>query len=422
MRRHHAGEVGRRVEGPLNVYAKLCAATLLAAVALPTPARAAPMGPGTEAISVMILEADVANDHAAKTMTDALRAQVHDAAEYTLNAEALPLVATAYQVKCSLKALRAPLSDASDLAFDGVCLKKIAAHLGVKRFFWGYVYTEGGKPAVRLHFWQQGEADRSMTMPFEPDTRNAIAERLYRKLAIPEKVGDVTLLGEPRLAGELYVDGRTQGPYVPRAEIALLGGDHTIEVREGAKLVADGRVHVVPGVRSVLSLVAPEPPSAPPPSAPVPVEPPRPGGDPRPFLGWVAVGVGAASLAVGVVSTLRVKGIDDDLASDPAYVAYRRGVPGQDVCDAAERGAVSQQPGAASPSKVDGQCSTASTSRTLQYVFYAAGGAMASFGAYLLLTPSGRAAADKGGTATAGWRWAPELRPGGAGLTLGGRF
>jgi hypothetical protein len=407
----------------------LAAGLVLAGLGVTTAGRAAPMGPLTEAVAVVALEAEGADEHAAKTLTNVLRGQVLDSEEYTLGGESRPLVATAYESKCALRSLRSPYNDTTDLAFDAACLKRIGAKLGVKRYFWGYVYNEGDKAYARVHFWQEGEPDRALTLPYEPDRRLLLGERFYRKLAIPQKVGDVTLVGAARLSGELYVDGQPRGPYVPSSELTLRQGEHQVEVRNGAKVVADARVRVVVGQRSVASLAEPEAPAA-----TAPVRPPRgpvraAGGGPpgqdgaRLAWGWATVGAGVVAIGAGVAMSLRVQSLDDDFSSDPSFVAYRRGVQAGSACDAAERGTPSRQAGAASPADVEGHCGTASATRVLQYVFYAAGATMAGFGTYLLLTPSDRAEArGKGGAAKAAWRWAPEVRPGGAGLTIGARF
>ncbi|HEU4406804.1 MAG TPA: hypothetical protein VFS43_16170 [Polyangiaceae bacterium] len=393
----------------------------LAALGAARGANAAPMSPTTEPVAVVGLEADTANEHAAKTLTNVLRGQVLDSAEYTLSGQSHPLLATAYQNKCVLRSLRTPLTDASDLAFDAACLKRIAAHLGVKRYFWGYLYTEGGKPYARVHFWQEGQADRALTLPYEEDRRLLAGERLYRKLAIPEKVGDVTVFGALRRAGDLYVDGEARGPYVPSSELTLLEGEHALEVREGATVLADARVRVVAGRRSVIQLLprdeAPAASARPPAAPPAPVEPPARSGA-RTTWGWVAVGAGAASLGAGVVSTLRAAAIRDDFARDPALVAYRQGAPGE-VCAAADASEASPRSGAASPERVSTLCSGGATARALQYVFYGAGAALVGAGAYVLLaSPSATPTRMGAREAPARWQWSPELGPSRAALAL----
>jgi hypothetical protein len=401
----------------------LAARFVLAACGVTTVARAAPVGPTTEAIAVVGLEADTAQEHAAKTLTNVLRGQVLDSDEYTLGGESRPLVTMAYESKCKLKLLQTPFHDASDLAFDAACLKRMAARLGVKRYFWGYVYNEGGKPYARVHFWQEGEPDRVLTLPYEPDRRLLLGERLFRKLAIPQKVGDVTLVGPARLSGELYVDGQPRGPYVPSSELTLREGEHEVEVRDGAKVLANAPLRIVAGRRAVALLIEPEPapPPLPAPAGSTAVEPSVRGGA-RTTWGWVAVGAGAAAIGAGVFSSLRVSAIDDQFVSEAPYVAYRRGAGAGDACDAAAAGTVVPQAGAASPERVKRRCDEADAYQALQFVFYGVGALAAGAGTYLLLTaPKGASATAKPLPRQSLW-WRPEASARGLGLSLGATF
>ncbi len=211
------------------------------------PARGAPIGPGVEAVAVLGLEADLSNDLGAKSLTNALRQQVLDSAEYTLGGESAPLAVKAGEAKCSLKGLRRPLTEASDLSFDGACLARLGQQVGAKRYFWGHVYSEGSRPFVRVHLWREGEPDRAVTMPYDEAERDRLAERIYRKLATPEKVGDVALTGAAALEGEVFVDGRARGPMRPRVELTLPGGEHAFELRNAGEVVARAKAVVIAG-------------------------------------------------------------------------------------------------------------------------------------------------------------------------------
>lgn len=227
--------------------------------------QAAPIGPGVEAAAVLGIEAELSLDLEAKTLTNALRQQVLGSAEYTMSGESPPLAVRAGEAKCSLKGLRRPLTEASDLSFDAPCLGRLGALLGVKRYFWGHLYSEGSRPFVRLHLWQEGQPDRSVTLPYSDSERERLAERLYRKLVMPEKVGDVVLTTALPLEGEVYVDGEGRGRPWPRAELTLLGGEHSFELRRDGKTVAKARAQVMPGAWVDVRLEAtPEP--APPPA------------------------------------------------------------------------------------------------------------------------------------------------------------
>lgn len=283
-------------------------ALALAALAWAHRAPAAPIGAGVEPVTVLALEADLEHDLAAKTLTNALRQRVLDSAEYTIGGESPPLVFVAREAKCPLKAPRGQPLD--ERAFDELCLKKIGRFLGVHRFFWGFVAPENGKPVARLHLWQEGQAGRSASLPYEPALRDRVAERLYRKLATPERVGDVALLGA--FEGELAVDGNAAGPYAGGAELTLLGGGHDLEVREGQKVLAHARVSVEPGGRAKAQLeaVREPPPVTPwrPPNPPPVTITPRSSAWP-----WVLGGVaGAGLVGAGVFWGLR-SGVRSDL-------------------------------------------------------------------------------------------------------------
>jgi hypothetical protein len=276
------------------------------------PASAAPMGPDTESVAVLLLEADPGQDVAAKAMTNALRQRVLDSAEYTLNGTSDPLVVTAHSAGCSLKGWKHPLSEANEKVFDPTCLRRVGATLRARRFFWGLAYAEGGTTFVRLHLWQDGKADRAATLPYDAAQRDRIADRLYRKLVTPNAVGDLKLTGGP--AGELFVDGKPAGAYASDAELTLETGEHLLEVRDGPRVLARGRGRTEPGGRSeatMMPVASPSPESLPP-QPPYHDPPPitvRPKASAWP---WVLGGVGVAGLAgAGTFFALRQSALRD---------------------------------------------------------------------------------------------------------------
>jgi hypothetical protein len=300
--------MGQTTEG--SPVKRAASAALALAIALPpASASAAPMGPGVEPARVLSLEADVELEVVAKTMTNALRQRVLDAPEFALNALSETLVGAAYAAKCPIAKLRKPVVASNDRVFDATCLKRMSARLETKRFFWGLVYVEGTTTFIRLHFWQDGQ-DSVATLPYDEAKRERVAERLYRKLVTPDKVGDVTVSGLAE--GELFVDGRATGPYASGDELTLSVGDRELEVRQGPRVVARGRASVTPGSRTEARLeavAAPEPP----PTQPFVIPPSivvRPRASAWP---WVLGSVSVAGFAgAGVFFALR-QGVKSDL-------------------------------------------------------------------------------------------------------------
>jgi hypothetical protein len=273
------------------------------AVGLATaPGASAPMGAGVEPVTVLTLASEDELDFATKTFTNALRQRVLDAPEHTIGGESPMLYLVARDAKCSFKFTRWRPLDESD--FGEACLRKIAKHLDVKRFFWGVVATEGGRPVVRLHLWQEGQPDRAASLPYDEAQRDRIAERLYRKLVTPDKVGDATVSGQAE--GELFIDGKGAGPYVAGVELTLPVGDHELEVRQGSRAVARGRASITRGGRTEARLerVA-EPAPSPPPTGPV-ISPPITAQPKASAWPWVLGGTAAAGLVgAGVLWSMR---------------------------------------------------------------------------------------------------------------------
>ena len=387
------------------------------------PASAAPIGPTTEALPVVPLEAGIEGDWAAKLVTGALRDVVLRSAEYTVMDGVVPFAALRVQAKCVVNDPRHGPSEVGDLSVDEACLKRIARRLGAKRFLWGHVYgyaAEGAAPIVKMHLWREGEPDRSMFLPFHPQAVERMAERIYRHLVIPEKTADVMLVTEKPVDGELFIDGQQRGPYEPRLELSLFPGEHTLEVRRDNKVLVAARVRVelaperIQGV--TLAPLEPSPgPLTPPPSRPPTGETPPPSASStRATWGWVALGVGAASFGAGLIVNSRRASLDERSSSE-AIDAYRRGAPsGRDICDAADAGLESPWPGAATRARVERLCSGASTLGVVRSVLYGVGALSVGAGAALLLTPN-TGPARRVSNATTTWQLIPL-----AGPTFGG--
>jgi hypothetical protein len=392
------------------------------------PASAAPIGPTTEALPVVPLEAGLEEDWAAKLVTGALRDAVLRSAEYTVKDGVLPFASLRLQAKCAVNDPRRMVDDAGDLSVDAPCLKRIGQRLGSKYFLWGHVYREGATPFVKVHFWREGEPDRALLLPFHPQGVERMAERFYRHLVVPEKTAEVELTTERPVDGDLFIDGQQRGPYEPRLRLSLYPGEHAIEVRHEGKLIAVSKAHIAlsPGRIQGLTLAPAEPATKPvtePPRHSQPADPPPPPpSSASATWGWVALGLGTASLGAGLLVNARMSALDDRLASDSALAAYRQGSPpGQDVCDAAEAGVESAWPGAATRTRVERLCSGASTLGVTRSVLYGVGALGIGAGVALLIT-SKASSKPRAPSSSTSWHFVPLASPSFGGLSATASF
>jgi hypothetical protein len=277
----------------------------------PRSAEAAP--PGAPVVHIVELWANSAkgleNNHKAQVLTSALRDYVVNADEFFLNTENPLLLSAALGAKCDTQAFTdVTLTESSDRGMDKACLERMAKRMGARAFFWGYLFAgEGGRLSAKLHLWQQGD-DRVAVLPYDEKNPRRLAERLYRHLVAPAKVGDVRLLVEgPTLRGELVVNGRSYGPWEAQGvELTLPTGELTAEIRSGDKALARGKgVVAVSGVKTMRLAPVAEP------ALPSRVAPPEPATsvvvvERTSALPWVFGGIGAAGLVgAGVFLALR---------------------------------------------------------------------------------------------------------------------
>jgi hypothetical protein len=395
---------------------------------LPAAARGAPPPDAPVVQIIELYEPDV--DPRAQALTNALRDVLFDAGDFQLNTRGHLLMQVAADAKCDTKPFGIELLEASDKGMSRACLERLGKRIGAKAFFWGFLFKgEGGRGMVKLHLWQGGE-DRVATLPYEPNRRR-LAERLYRHLVSPGKVGDVRLVaavGAPALRGELVVNDRPQGPWEAQGvALTLPLGEVAAEVRAGDKVLARGRGTVAAsGVAAVrLEPVAEPPPApAPPPAvAPAVTSAPTaeaPSGTWMAPVGWVTLGTGAAALGFGVFANARASGLDDDFNSKAPLAAYRNGVAGgRGACDAAEQSVASSQPDAATPQEVRDHCSSIGTWKVVRTVSYVGGGLLVAGGAVLLLfAPSSDQGSAKATPTGVRWGAAPVFGPSFAGASL----
>ncbi len=367
-----------------------------ATLGAPASGRAAPGGQPVVETAVLGLEAEGTNEVAARLLTGALRQQVLGSEDFALRGESPPLVVKAGEARCPLKRLRRPLREASDRVFDAPCLKRLGQLLGARRFFWGHLYDGGARPLVKLHLWREGEPDRVATLPYDEWARDRVAERLYRKLASPEKVGDVMLTSATLSEGELFVDGKGAGHFAGKVELTLLAGEHTFELRREGKVLEKARARVTARAsgeaRLEPAVVAPLPRPAP---RPVRVRPEPNVNNARAVWPWVLGGVGVAGL-VGA----------------GAFYALYRGEQGEldDTC-APDKSCRGQQ-GAIDRSRLYSSLSLASIGV----------GVGAGVGAYVVWRSSARRETTGSWAAPRAWAGVAPLGLGGAAAFVRGEF
>jgi hypothetical protein len=306
---------------------------LIAALALaPRAARAVPPEVGLERggeqreVHVVHLASGRRDAYDALKLTKALEQRVLASRGVKLINSNKSLFELLNEVKCApsiLKVVKEPsFTEHQGDDIDGPCLTKMATPLGkpykaADRFFWGWVYQDAvGKPMVRLNYWERGQPGRKVTLPLtEPLDR--LADRLVQHLVYAGRVGDVRVAAVSPLKGELYVGadlyGRFEGAPV---ELTLPVGAHNFELRQGEKVLAQGRGVVLARESRQIELepvvdATPRPVPPPPPVDAVTPPPPR-SRAPSPFV-WASAGLGLAGLTgAGVFFALR-QGAESDL-------------------------------------------------------------------------------------------------------------
>jgi hypothetical protein len=292
---------------------------ILSVLLSPARGRCAPP-PGAPVVQVVELwEPDA--DPRAQALTNALREVIYEMDELALDTRSAQLLPTALDAKCDTAPFGAELVESSERGMSKACLERMAKRLGAKAFFWGFFFKgERGRTMVKLHLWQPG-GDRAAVLPYDVKNRKRLAERLYRHVVTPGKVGDVQVVAaEASVKGELFVNGRSQGAFDGAAlELTVPLGAVKAEVRSGDKVLARGEGTVTAtGVASVRLVAEP-----PPPRPAAPAEPPRAPPsivvERSSALPWALGGVGVAGVVgAGVLFALRqdIKGGLGDVCRD----------------------------------------------------------------------------------------------------------
>ncbi|MFW5739937.1 MAG: PEGA domain-containing protein [Myxococcota bacterium] len=332
-----------------------------------SPSYADPPGPNALPIHVVTIKTEE-SDAQADALTTALKAEVRDLEGWSLGEGDFSLEILALALRCPSPP-------------DAACEMRIADEINADRYIWGTIDVQDGKAVGALHLWRRKQGQTSVDLEYAANLTEPNDEALQKvvrdalltltggppKGSVEIKAGDVN--------GQLFIDGKPSGAIRDgKATIFVPSGEHRIEVRAPGYADVSGDVTVRPNGSVSLSL------------QPVPTEEAEGAGagpNMRRIGAYSALVAGGAFAVGGVYSSLKVNSVNNEDAID----AYRRGVPqGEDLCDAADRGFVSTQSGAASPADVKDKCSTASKFQTLQFVFYGLSAISVGAGAYLLAT------------------------------------
>jgi hypothetical protein len=387
-----------------------------ATMVVPSPSRAAPPGPNAQVMHVLEIATDDADDQS-KAVTLALRQRVRESKEYALDG-------TDHSLQVFSLALHCPDPP------NAVCQGKIAEKLSARQYFWGTMKkAPGNQVTLDLHLWQRGRDDvherftfsDNLTEPRDPALER-LADQMYQRLVFFGRVGVARLVAERAIEGELFVNGRPQGPIShAQHELTLPPGDYTFEVRSGGRVTMTGRGRVAASQALEIRLVPLRPGQPDSISAPLDVEVGVRARIPdsnsssswRRPVGIVGLGVGGALLAAGAYASVRVL----TFGEDEAYKGYRSGInPNQDACKFAEAGVESTVTGAASASRVDRICGSSKALTTFQYIAYPVGAVAAGAGLILLLSAQGDSSASSAASKGPHWALLPQAGPGRAGL------
>jgi hypothetical protein len=335
---------------------------------------AAHVRPALAAAPTYVLE--VATDDAddqAKALTQALKSRIRANKDMTLGDADVSLQVVLLQFKCG------------DVP-DATCQAKIAEKLNAQQYVWGTMRKQPNHQVVAdLHYWQKDKAEvrqqftytDNLTESADPNLQK-LADQMIARLTQFGKVGLAKVSAEQRIAGELYVDGKSMGTFSNgMAEITLPVGEHRFEVRGGGKVLASATA-TVSGTNPLEITLAP-------PASGKPEDPPKPPGSMawKKPAGYAGVAVGGALILGGVYSMIKINSIN----RDDKFTSYAKGFgPNTDVCQRAANGDVSKAAGAGSPSEVKDLCDSGSSFQTLQYVFFGLGAVVAGAGTYLLVT------------------------------------
>jgi hypothetical protein len=254
---------------------------------------------------------------------------------------------------------------------DAACETKMADQLKAERLLWGTLKKKNASTVdAELHLWTRGKGSQVATISYSANLTEANDESLGQvaKDALTQLTGG-TPNGKVRLRvgtlnGQVLQDGKPVGTLSGGlATVSLPPGRHVLVVRSEGVADMETTVEVKPLGTVDVTLTPP---------------PPEKGIDIQKVLGFGTIGLGLGFAAVGVVSSLRIQGLNEDLDPAREFVGAD-----QDVCDVA---AGDVRDPAFDATRVTEICDEAGTFETLQMIMYPLAAVSIGTGIVLLST------------------------------------
>lgn len=310
------------------------------------PAAADEPGPNALPITVVAIQTIDADDQA-EALTKAVRNAVRAMPGWSLGEGDYTLEVLTLNLKCP---------DPPDAS----CESRMADQIHADRFIWGTLNKEGANVKGELHFWVRGKGSQKIALDYTSNLSDAsdealraiAADAINRLTGGPPK-GTVRIRAV-NVPAQVFIDGQPAGALSSgTGTYPLPSGSHTIVLKAPGYADAQASVTIRPNVTSdvAIALVAVEPESK---------------TNWRKVGGFVGLGTGVALGAVGLVSSLQVNAVQNDLRPSTDQVPQ-----GQDACDFAEN-----KP----------KCDKARTFEVVQLVAYPLAAVAGGVGIYLLAT------------------------------------
>lgn len=254
---------------------------------------------------------------------------------------------------------------------DAACETKMADQTKAERLLWGTLKKKNPTTVTAdLHLWTRGKGSVSAQAEYSinlsdasDDALGTVAKSLLEKLTggVPKgkaviHVGDID--------GEILEGGKVIGQMRGgKATIDLDAGKHMLMVRGEGTTDLETMVEVKPLGTVDVTLKPQKPDSGP---------------DWQKIFGFGTIGLGLGFAAVGVVSSVKIQGLNDDLDPAREFVS-----DDQDVCDAANSNIKDPQFDTGAVAKI---CNDAGTFETLQMIMYPLAAVSIGTGIVLLST------------------------------------